>query len=397
MRPATTGDENLDTSVPVSFFTSSPWNPDTGYRRPASTAALAANEIHARALELSQSETGLRVGFSMADLDPMEHRRARRRVLLERDKTERQQAWDLVARIKEKRFLQVLSNRAPVVTCDLKEMLQERKSQLYRAEVPVFRDAARSWADYSETADEWSHTLDGSAHLASSRATGRSRKSRKEPPNVVSSATIESALSDADTFTVASGASSHRTVESRARKRTMAKPTVPSHIVAPASHAAPPAPEPIDEAPREDVEPEAPPTPTPLEDVSVQQRRAMADRLYKKQQAKEQRQTTLIAADKRKEDKAAKLASLKDRQAQARAEHKKVKLRQQYVAARYKNAASIEAKAQKLAELSGKVAQRAYQAESGAAGGDATGGADEQRPADDNVVDADFEEVKDKK
>jgi len=58
---------------------------------------------------------------------------------------------------------------------------------------------------------------------------------------------------------------------------------------------------------------------------------------------------------------------------------------------------AIEAKAQKLAELSGKVAQRAYQAESGAAGGDATGGADEQRPADDNVVDADFEEVKDKK
>ncbi len=56
--------------------------------------------------------------------------------------------------------------------------------------------------------------------------------------------------------------------------------------------------------------------------------------------------------------------------------------------------AAIDAKAQKVAELSGKVAQRAYQAE----GGEQPGGGDEQRgPADDNVVDADFEEVKDKK
>jgi molecular chaperone DnaK len=57
--------------------------------------------------------------------------------------------------------------------------------------------------------------------------------------------------------------------------------------------------------------------------------------------------------------------------------------------------ATIEARAQKLAELSGKVAQRAYQGE-----GEAAGAAGEERrpgPADDNVVDADFEEVKDKK
>ena len=60
--------------------------------------------------------------------------------------------------------------------------------------------------------------------------------------------------------------------------------------------------------------------------------------------------------------------------------------------------AAIEARAQKLAELSGKVAQRAYQGEGEAAG--AAGAAGEERragPADDNVVDADFEEVKDKK
>jgi len=57
---------------------------------------------------------------------------------------------------------------------------------------------------------------------------------------------------------------------------------------------------------------------------------------------------------------------------------------------------AIEARSKKLGEVSGKVAQAAYQAEqaAGAAEAPAGGGA---RPADDdNVVDADFEEVKDK-
>ena len=58
---------------------------------------------------------------------------------------------------------------------------------------------------------------------------------------------------------------------------------------------------------------------------------------------------------------------------------------------------AIETKAQKLAELSGKVAQRAYQADAAAGGGEGGPGAGEQGPADENVVDADFEEVKDKK
>jgi molecular chaperone DnaK len=54
---------------------------------------------------------------------------------------------------------------------------------------------------------------------------------------------------------------------------------------------------------------------------------------------------------------------------------------------------AIEAASQKLGELSGKLAQRAYQAEQAAGGGDA-----KAQPADDgNVVDADFEEVKDNK
>ena len=58
---------------------------------------------------------------------------------------------------------------------------------------------------------------------------------------------------------------------------------------------------------------------------------------------------------------------------------------------------AIETRAQKLAEVSGKVAQRANQADAG------TGGAPSGEPgradanADDNVVDADFEEVDDKK
>jgi molecular chaperone DnaK len=62
--------------------------------------------------------------------------------------------------------------------------------------------------------------------------------------------------------------------------------------------------------------------------------------------------------------------------------------------------AAIEAKTNKLGELSGKIAQRAYQAEQAAAGaaGGAAGG-EEAKPqgGHDNVVDADFEEVKDQK
>ncbi len=57
------------------------------------------------------------------------------------------------------------------------------------------------------------------------------------------------------------------------------------------------------------------------------------------------------------------------------------------------NATEIEAKSRKLAELSGKIAQQAHQAEQAATGGAGkpADGADEG-----NVVDADFEEVKDK-
>jgi molecular chaperone DnaK len=61
----------------------------------------------------------------------------------------------------------------------------------------------------------------------------------------------------------------------------------------------------------------------------------------------------------------------------------------------------IDAKTQKLAELSGKIAERAY-AQAGEQGAGGAGGAGaqstgEQKGADGNVVDADFEEVKDDK
>ena len=57
----------------------------------------------------------------------------------------------------------------------------------------------------------------------------------------------------------------------------------------------------------------------------------------------------------------------------------------------------LEAKSRHLAELSGKIAQRAYQAEQAASA--AAGGAQTAQPStaeSGDVVDADFEEVKDK-
>ena len=57
----------------------------------------------------------------------------------------------------------------------------------------------------------------------------------------------------------------------------------------------------------------------------------------------------------------------------------------------------IEAKAQQLGELSGKIAGQAQQADQQAAGANAGGGARPDGASADNVVDADFEEVKDDK
>ena len=61
--------------------------------------------------------------------------------------------------------------------------------------------------------------------------------------------------------------------------------------------------------------------------------------------------------------------------------------------------AEITQASQRLGELSGKMAQKAYQAAQAKEGGDAAGAAetDQADAADENVVDADFEEVKDDK
>ncbi len=66
------------------------------------------------------------------------------------------------------------------------------------------------------------------------------------------------------------------------------------------------------------------------------------------------------------------------------------------------NKADIEEKTRKLTEVSGKLAERAYQAAASADQAKAGGSADaaaagQQKPGDENVVDAEFEEVDDKK
>ena len=61
--------------------------------------------------------------------------------------------------------------------------------------------------------------------------------------------------------------------------------------------------------------------------------------------------------------------------------------------------AEITEASQRLGELSGKMAQKAYEAAQAKEGGDAAGAAetDQADATDENVVDADFEEVKDDK
>ena len=65
-------------------------------------------------------------------------------------------------------------------------------------------------------------------------------------------------------------------------------------------------------------------------------------------------------------------------------------------AAKSDNKGAIEAKTQALAELSGKLAERVYAQAGGAQGsaGGAQGPGGAHKPADEGVVDAEFEEVK---
>jgi len=58
---------------------------------------------------------------------------------------------------------------------------------------------------------------------------------------------------------------------------------------------------------------------------------------------------------------------------------------------------AIEAKTKTLVEASGKMAERAYAEKAGAEGASGEGEAEKQASTDDDVVDAEFEEVKDDK
>ncbi|KAH8048741.1 hypothetical protein JL722_12362 [Aureococcus anophagefferens] len=274
-RPIVDPEEAMDMSVPVGFLSSTWQHPDLGYRRPASTAARFAATNYERALELSRSAPGLTIGFSMADTDPDEHRRARHRVSRERRLREEREARDVVDAAKRARFLVCAAKTAPVITTSLRDVLRQRKSLLKGADVPVFRDAAQSWADYAAARDE---------------SSGSTRLSSFSTPLTRSATTYGGRRS---------GGASSRVVVVPGSGAVVAEPGAP---------------------PRE-----------PDGDDGDQRRRPRRRRRRRRPA---------------------------DRQAAARAEHKKVKLRQQYVAARYKGAASVEAKAQMLRALSAHMAHQ---------------------------------------
>ncbi|KAH8054980.1 hypothetical protein JL722_8396 [Aureococcus anophagefferens] len=311
-RPIVDPEEAMDMSVPVGFLSSTWQHPDLGYRRPASTAARFAATNYERALELSRSAPGLTIGFSMADTDPDEHRRARHRT-------------------------------APVITTSLRDVLRQRKSLLKGADVPVFRDAAQSWADYAAAdADESSGRV---VVVPGSGAVVAEPGAPREPDG--DDATSGDDRDDDDDDGAPRSARRSRAGVGKARERSMVGGyrTVKEMRDAGEKKSA------VDA--RQTMVHEA------IEDhATVAQRRAVAERLYNKKKAREQRATTMLVKEKRHESAARELAALKDRQAAARAEHKKVKLRQQYVAARYKGAASVEAKAQMLRALSAHMAHQ---------------------------------------
>ncbi|KAH8059510.1 hypothetical protein JL721_9246 [Aureococcus anophagefferens] len=375
-RPVVDPEEAMDMSVPVGFLSSTWQHPDLGYRRPASTAARFAATNYERALELSRSAPGLTIGFSMADTDPDEHRRARHRVSRERRLREEREARDLVDAAKSARFLVCAAKTAPVITTSLRDVLRQRKSLLKGADVPVFRDAAQSWADYAAGGRgrvvrvhaplvllDAPHALGDDLRgppvrrrVEPRRRRARLRRRRRGAGRAAARAgrrrRARRRRDDDDDDGAPRSARRSRAGVGKARERSMVggyrtvkemrdagekKSAVPSHIV----------------DARQTMVHEA------IEDhATVAQRRAVAERLYNKKKAREQRATTMLVKEKRHESAARELAALKDRQAAARAEHKKVKLRQQYVAARYKGAASVEAKAQMLRALSAHMAHQ---------------------------------------
>ena len=91
------------------------------------------------------------------------------------------------------------------------------------------------------------------------------------------------------------------------------------------------------------------------------------------------------------------LEDLKDKMSDADRQQMEDAIKAVEAAMAGEDVADIEAKTQQLGEVSGKIAGQAYQADQQAPGAGAGGGARPDGAASDNVVDADFEEVKDDK
>ncbi|MCC6710286.1 MAG: molecular chaperone DnaK [Gammaproteobacteria bacterium] len=91
------------------------------------------------------------------------------------------------------------------------------------------------------------------------------------------------------------------------------------------------------------------------------------------------------------------LEDLKDKMSDADRQQMEDAIKAVEAAMAGEDVADIEAKTQQLGEVSGKIAGQAYQADQQAPGAGASGGAGAQAGSADNVVDADFEEVKDDK
>jgi molecular chaperone DnaK len=91
------------------------------------------------------------------------------------------------------------------------------------------------------------------------------------------------------------------------------------------------------------------------------------------------------------------LEELKDKMSDAERQQLEDAIKATEAAMAGEDVADIEAKAQQLGELSGKIAGQAHQADQQASGAAGGGGARPDGGASDNVVDADFEEVKDDK
>ena len=101
-----------DCSVPFAFLRTV-YVDDFGYKVPISESAAAAAKSVTRAA-LVQASSSPKIGLSMADGDEKEHRRAARRLELERAKAQRAKVVQVQAEVYSARFLQLMPKAAPL-------------------------------------------------------------------------------------------------------------------------------------------------------------------------------------------------------------------------------------------------------------------------------------------